>query len=112
MLFHLTKGFSPGFLFLGSLMALGSFFEPRLIKNADVNLNVVQEENNILVSVKSSRIMRRIQFYMFNLEGSLVKEYDISGSKVITICLLPKGIYLYEFFNNDQRLKNGKIELK
>jgi hypothetical protein len=25
---------------------------------------------------------------------------------------LEKGIYIYDFFSNDERLKNGKIELR
>ena len=49
---------------------------------------------------------------MFNIDGDLVKEYNINGSQKILIAQMPKGIYLYEFFSNDNRLKSGKIELK
>ena len=112
MALQITKGFYPGFIFLGCLMVFSSFFDPNSEKNNELNLMVSQQDNNILVSVKSVRNTNRTQFYMFNIEGNLVKEYSINGSKKITITQLEKGTYIYEFFNNDERLKNGKIELK
>jgi hypothetical protein len=49
---------------------------------------------------------------MFNVEGKLIKELNISGSKKINITQLEKGLYTYDFFSKDERLKSGKIELK
>lgn len=74
-------------------------------------LKVEQESNDIAVSVKAD-INNKIQFYMFNVEGKMIKELTINGSKKINIMHLEKGIYIYDFFANDERLKNGKIELK
>jgi hypothetical protein len=108
----LTKGFCPGFIFLGCLMVLSSFFDPRSTKMRERNLSVAQQDKNILVNVKSTKNNNKTQFYMFNISGELVKEYNINGSQKIIISQLPKGIYLYEFFSNDERLKNGEIELK
>lgn len=77
-----------------------------------IGLKISQKEGNILVNIKSHTSSSRSQFYIFNMESELVKQYDISGSKLIVISSLKKGIYLYEFFSNDAHLKNGKIELK
>lgn len=112
MSINFTKGFSPGLLFLGCLLIFSSFFDPKSATNTDLDLRVAQQDNDILVSVKSGKTNNKTQFYMFNMDGDLVKEYDISGSKKIIIKELQKGIYTYEFFSNDQRLKNGKIDLK
>lgn len=111
MITKLTKGFAPGFIFLGCLMIFSSFFDPA--RNiAKINLKVVQEDRNLAVSVKSDQSNGNTQFYMFNIEGELVKEFNINGSRKVIIPQLAKGIYVYEFFRNDLRLKNGKIELK
>ena len=79
--------------------------------NADTVVNIVQENNDLTVSVKTSK-NTNIKFYMFSVEGRLVKQLNIYGSTSISITQLEKGIYIYDFFNNDKRLKNGKIELR
>ena len=112
MTHKLNKGFAKGILFIACLLILSSFFEPPYKGNTEVNLKVAQQEDNILVSVRTFSNSSKTQFYMFNIDGELVKQYDINGSRKIIISKLKKGIYLYEFFNNDERLKNGQIELK
>ena len=109
----LYNKFSKGILFIGCLILFSSFFfEPATGFKAVVNLNVAQLDNDIMVSVESLNSNSQTQFYMFNIDGKLIKSYDINGSKKIIIQKLQKGIYLYEFFCKDARLKNGKIELK
>ena len=78
---------------------------------AETTVNVVQENNALTVSVKTTKNIN-IRFYMFTVEGRLIKELNIYGSKKISITQLEKGIYIYDFFSNDERLKNGKIELR
>lgn len=81
------------------------------VLNADTIVNVVQENDALTVSVITSKNIN-IRFYMFTVEGRLIKELNIYGSKKISITQLEKGIYIYDFFSNDERLKNGKIELR
>jgi hypothetical protein len=106
--------------FFKSLLLLTAFFllESFLIKPdyKKISLNIVivkveQESNDIAVSVKTSE-NNKVEFYMFNVEGKLIKELNISGSKKINITQLEKGLYTYDFFSKDERLKSGKIELK
>ena len=78
---------------------------------ADTVVSVVQENNDLTVSVKTSK-NANIKFYMFSVEGRLIKQLNIYGSNKIRITQLEKGIYIYDFFSNDERLKNGKIELR
>lgn len=79
--------------------------------HAETTVSIVQENDGFTVSVKSSKNIN-VRFYMFTVEGKLVKELNIHGSNRISITPLEKGIYIYDFFSNDKRLKNGKIELR
>ena len=81
------------------------------LPDVETSLKITQEDHNLLVTVKMSG-NTPVQLYMFTLDGQLLKEYDINGSKKFIIQKLQKGIYLYEFFSNDEHLKTGKIELK
>jgi hypothetical protein len=78
---------------------------------ADTTVSIVQENDGFTVSVKTTK-NNNIRFYMFSVDGRLVKELNIYGSKRISITPLEKGIYIYDFFSDDKRLKNGKIELR
>ena len=79
--------------------------------NTDVAVSIVQENDGFTVAVKASKNIN-VRFYMFTVDGRLIKELNIYGSKRISITQLEKGIYIYDFFSNDERLKNGKIELR
>lgn len=74
-------------------------------------LSVKVENKTVKVSVRTPKI-NTVQFYIFNIDGKLVKQYEINGPKKFVINQLENGIYLYDFFSRDQRLKTGKIELK
>ncbi len=75
-----------------------------------VNLRVQMDNDDVIVSVKAGN--KNVDFYMFTVNGSLVKQRNIQGSERFSIENLSKGTYLYELFSKDQRLKSGKIELK
>jgi hypothetical protein len=99
-------------LFICIFIASGFLINPENeFSRKTMILKVEQESDDIAVSVKAD-INNKIQFYMFNVEGKMIKEITINGSKKINISHLEKGIYIYDFFANDERLKNGKIELK
>jgi hypothetical protein len=93
------------------LTTFTSGFDKKSVSNTDTIVNVMQENSGLTVSVKTSKNIN-VHFYMFTVEGRLVKELNIYGSKKISITPLEKGIYIYDFFSNDERLKNGKIELR
>ena len=77
----------------------------------EISVAVVQENDGFTVTVKSTK-NTNIHFYLFTVDGRLSKELNIYGSKRINIPQLEKGIYIYDFFSNDERIKNGKIELR
>lgn len=96
----------------GCIVAITTLCLSFSISDDSIGLKVSQKEGNILVDVTAQINSSKSQFYIFNMDSELVKQYEISGSKLIVIPRLKKGIYLYEFFSNDARLKNGRIELK
>lgn len=77
----------------------------------ELSVKVDNINKAVKVSVRTPKI-NTVQFYMFNVEGKLVKQYEINGPKKFVIDRLENGIYMYDFFSSDQRLKTGKIELK
>lgn len=79
--------------------------------NAEITVSIVQENDGFSVSVKTAKNIN-VRFYMFTVDGRLIKELNIYGSSRVSINQLEKGIYIYDFFTNDKRLKNGKIELR
>lgn len=79
--------------------------------NNDVTVSIVQENDGFTVTVKTTKNIN-VHFYLFTVDGRLVKELNILGSKRISISQLEKSIYIYDFFSNDERIKNGKIELR
>jgi hypothetical protein len=78
---------------------------------AETIVSVIQESDGFTISVKTTKDTN-IRFYMFTVEGRLVKELNINGTKKVSITQLEKGIYIYDFFSKDERLKSGKIELR
>jgi nitrous oxidase accessory protein NosD len=107
-----AKNFTTTLLLFACLFFMSGFTNTDKIKLLkDAIVKVEQESNTILVSVKTSRY-NKIDFYMFTIEGKLIKELSINGSKKFSITKLEKGIYMYECFSNDERLVNGSIELK
>lgn len=77
----------------------------------DVTVSIIQENDGFTVNIKTSK-NTNVHFYLFTVDGRLVKELNIYGAKRISITPLERGIYIYDFFSNDERLKNGKIELR
>ena len=78
---------------------------------SETTVSIIQESDGFTVSVKTTK-ETNIRFYIFSVEGRLIKELNISGSRKVSIAPLEKGIYIYDFFSKDERLKSGKIELR
>jgi hypothetical protein len=113
-LINIKNNLLRGFLF-STVIFLVLSFVVKPVEDYDViaatAVKIEQENDALAVSITASK-NSNTRFYMFTVEGRLIKELSIYGSKKINITQLEKGIYIYDFFSNDERLKNGKIELK
>ncbi|MBD0332234.1 MAG: T9SS type A sorting domain-containing protein, partial [Chitinophagaceae bacterium] len=63
-------------------------------------------------TVTSSIPDNELHFYVFDLEGTMLHQLILKGSKQHTIRNLKKGIYMYEVFKNDESIEQGKIICK
>lgn len=55
---------------------------------------------------------KALTFYLFDLEGKLLYQAQISKNEKQQVQGLTKGTYLYNAFLNDENLEEGKVELK
>jgi hypothetical protein len=76
-----------------------------------VNFKHDIEKNELTIRVKSGT-EAILQLFIFTPDGILVKEVAVSVHKIATIKGLQKGLYLYECFDNDERMKSGSLIIK
>jgi len=78
---------------------------------ATINFKSNTEKNELTVSLKSNRegIMK---LFIFSTEGILINEVAVSARNITTIKGLKKGLYFYECFDNNERMKSGQIIIK
>lgn len=53
-----------------------------------------------------------LHFYIFDMEGTLVFQAVLNNKDRKTIENLKKGTYLYDVFENDESIEEGKIIIK
>ena len=53
-----------------------------------------------------------LHFYVFDLEGTLVFQAVLNNNESKTIENLKKGTYLYDVFEQDESIEEGKIIIK
>jgi hypothetical protein len=52
------------------------------------------------------------RFFMFDMDGKLINEADIHDRETTVFEDVEKGNYLFEIFNNDERVENGNLIIK
>ena len=55
---------------------------------------------------------REIDFYVFDLDGTMVKQYKMKERDHIRIQGLAKGVYVYRVFAGDLETASGKFEIR
>jgi hypothetical protein len=55
---------------------------------------------------------QELQFYVFELDGTMVSNIRLSGKEKKTIKNLRKGTYTYDVFLNDEGVESGTIVVK
>lgn len=63
----------------------------------------------VSVSANTSSLLH---FYIFDLEGTLVFQAVLNDKEKRTIDHLKKGTYLYDVFEKDESIEEGKIIIK
>ena len=61
------------------------------------------------ISVKSAV---ELHFYVFDLSGTLVHRATLNNKEKASLPVLEKGTYLYDIFENDLGIEEGRIVIK
>jgi hypothetical protein len=130
----LTLGFSTGVFFAQPLFAI----EPPAKSVAGVNHNPGEEKpakkkgkakafsslNNNSVKIYPDALKRDmhvvaksndgkvIDFFVFDLQGTLVQNYKMKARDHNIITGLARGTYVYRVFNGDEETAAGKFEIR
>jgi len=64
------------------------------------------------LSVTTNPSADNIHFYVFDLEGTMVRQVVLNQKRKHKIKNLQKGIYVYDVFVNDTSIEQGKIIVK
>lgn len=92
-------------------MASGSPVRPLVSTRVAVNFkhNVAKSELKIIVKTATEAVM---QLFLFTPDGILIKEVAVSAHTTATVKGIKKGLYLYECFDNDERMKSGSLLIR
>jgi hypothetical protein len=60
----------------------------------------------------SSTTTSLLHFYIFDLEGTLIFQTELNSKEKKAIEHLKKGTYMYDVFENDESVEEGKIVIK
>ena len=55
---------------------------------------------------------KQLQFYVFDIEGTLMHNIKLYAKSRKTITGLQKGVYMYDVFSDDESIERGKILVK
>lgn len=50
-----------------------------------------------------------VYFYVFDVEGTLIKQVQLAPGAQSKIHIVQKGVYAYDVFRNDEGVEQGKI---
>jgi hypothetical protein len=64
------------------------------------------------LSISSTGAAGNINFYVFDLEGTMIRQVQLHEKKKHRIKNLKKGVYVYDVFVNDTSIEQGKIIVK
>jgi hypothetical protein len=71
--------------------------------------DVVKNELTVLLKADANKSMK---LYFFSAEGKFVKEILISSQQETVVTDLKRGMYSYECFDNELKVKSGKLVLR
>lgn len=69
------------------------------------------EQDVLFFSVRGSED-KVYQFFLFDVNGNLVRQANIKGRQTTVIDNIEKGNYLFEVFSDDERIENGQVIIK
>jgi hypothetical protein len=95
--------------------AQGNFSDSVEIHSYDVKKNHVRlypnPTSNGVITVNSN-MSDKLHFYIFDLEGVLIRRLELKPKEQLVVSNLNKGSYTYDVFKDDESIEQGKIIVK
>lgn len=98
-----------GFQNTGNTISFDSSLKIKSKEKSVVKLYPNPSYGKVSVSANTSS---ELHFYVFDLEGTLVFQAVLNNKERRTIENLKKGTYLYDVFEKDESIEEGKIIIK
>jgi hypothetical protein len=128
----LTLGFSTGVFFTQPLLAMenpvknkvGITRNPGEEEPAKKKAKAFTSHNNSSVKIYPDALKREmhvvaknndsqvIEFFVFDLQGTLLQNYKMKAKEHYRITGLARGTYVYRVFNGDEETAAGKFEIR
>ncbi len=83
-------------------------FKNNLSKGHKVALYTDASQTAVFFTVKGHQ-GNVYHLYVFDMDGRLIKHTETRSEQTTYIKKMEKGIYLFEVFNNDDKIGNGQI---
>ena len=71
--------------------------------------DVLKREMHVVAKDNNGKV---IDFYVFDVEGTLVQNYKMQAKDHLRISGLARGTYVYRVFNGDEETAAGNFEIK
>lgn len=81
------------------------------LNNSSVKIypDVLKREMHVVAKENDGKV---IDFFVFDLEGTLVQNYKMKEKDHYRIAGLARGTYVYRVFNGDEETASGKFEIR
>lgn len=83
-----------------------------LLNNSSVKIYPDALKREMHVVAKDNNDGKQIDFFVFDVQGTLVQNYKMKAKDHYKISGLARGTYLYRVFNGDEETASGKFEIR
>ena len=92
---------------IASRKPLPSYTSTRVAVTFENNI----EKNELKIKIKS-RTGTAMKLFIFTPDGILINGVAVAANEITIVKSLEKGLYLYECFDKDERMKSGRLLIK
>ncbi|HVM90015.1 MAG TPA: hypothetical protein VMT76_17640 [Puia sp.] len=85
----------------------------KIFGNTNYSIELIPHNSprKLLITINKDQ-KRYYHFYLFDTNGNLKAQVDISGNEDISFVNIEKGNYYYEILCNDERIENGALTVR
>jgi hypothetical protein len=80
-------------------------------KNYNIEMHTNSALHQLLITTGAQQ-KKVYHFYLFDIDGKLKAQANIRANEKTSFANISKGNYLFEIFNDDERIENGQLTVK